>query len=267
MSTMPNAQLHVKSYFSRSIQEAIEHAGREMGPEALLLNSRAAPPEARHLGDFEVVFGTYPETRVIETPSAQPMGDVAGLREQMDEIRNLLLRSDISGRSARSRQPVVERVLVEAGLDPALAAEIEEAVALRMTRRSVMEISRPRKPLEWDTDAVVDETEQEIGERFKTKSDLGKATAFIGPPGSGKTTTLVKLAVSQGIAAGRTVRLISADSQRIGGAEQLRTFAAILGVSFQSVESMAALAQSIDTAPAGSMILIDTPGLRPCIAQ
>ena len=143
MSTTPNAQLHVKSYFARSIQNAIELAGREMGPDALLLNSRPAPPEARHLGEFEVVFGSYPQTRPAEVPAAAPTGEITGLRQQMDEIRNLLLRGEMTP-AAHSRQPLIERVLLDAGLEPGLAAEIELAVELRMSRRSVMEISRPQ---------------------------------------------------------------------------------------------------------------------------
>jgi flagellar biosynthesis protein FlhF len=264
MSTPPNAQLHVKSYFARSIQDAIELAGREMGPDALLLNSRPSPPEARHLGEFEVVFGSYPQSRPAEVPGASPTGEIAGLRQQMDEIRNLLLRRDMTP-AAHSRQPLIERVLLDAGLEPGLAAEIEVAVGLRMSRRSVMEISRPRKPLEWEPDVVVQETEQEIGNRVRTQSELGRVTVLTGPPGVGKTTTLVKLAVSRGIAAGRTVRLISTDTQRIGAAEQLRSYAAILGVPVQTVESVGALAQSIDSAPANSMLLVDTPGLSPAL--
>ena len=69
--------------------------------------------------------------------------------------------------------------------------------------------------------------------------ELGRVTALVGPPGTGKTTTLVKLADLVRNGGGRAVRLISADTQRIGGAEQLRTYAAILGVPFQSVESTA----------------------------
>jgi flagellar biosynthesis protein FlhF len=183
----------------------------------------------------------------------------------MDEMRNLLLRSSMTPTAAQPRQSLIERVLLDAGLEAALAAEIGAAAELRISRRSVLEISRPRKPLEWDPDVVVQETEQEIGDRFRTQSELGRVTLLTGPPGAGKTTTLVKLAVSRGIAGGRAVRIVSADTQRIGAAEQLRTFAAILGVPFQTVESMAALAQSIDSAPAGSMLLVDTPGLSPAL--
>ena len=266
MSTTANAQLRVKSYFASSVQAAIELAGREMGPDALLLNSRPAPPEARHLGEFEVVFGSYPETRPAPVPAvATPSGEIASLRQQMDEIRGLLMRSNAAQAPANTRQALIEGVLTDAGVGPRLAAEIEAAVGLRMGRRCVLEFSRQRKQVEWEPDLVVQETEQELSSRIRTESELGRVAVLVGPPGAGKTTTLVKLAIARGVAAGRSVRLISADTQRIGAAEQLRTYAAILGVPFQAVESMSALAQSIDSAPASAMLLVDTPGLSPAL--
>ena len=51
----------VKSIFADSLQAAMEHATVELGADAMLLDSREAPPEARHLGDYEVVFSTSPE--------------------------------------------------------------------------------------------------------------------------------------------------------------------------------------------------------------
>ena len=102
-----------------------------------------------------------------------------------------------------------------------------------------------------------------IAARFEVQSGIGRVTALVGPPGTGKTTTLVKLAVVEGLRAGRSVRLISADTQRIGGADQLRTFATILGVPFQAVDSSSALAQAIDAAASADIVLIDTPGYRP----
>src|SRR5580698_9207801 len=71
------SNLFVKSFFAVSIPAAMEQAQREMGPDALLLNAREAPLEARHLGDFEVVFGANQQTmnaaaaaRAEETPTS-----------------------------------------------------------------------------------------------------------------------------------------------------------------------------------------------------
>ena len=50
--------MKLKSYFSETVEDAMAHARQELGPEAMLVNTRQAPPEARHLGEYEVVFAT-----------------------------------------------------------------------------------------------------------------------------------------------------------------------------------------------------------------
>jgi len=88
-----------------------------------------------------------------------------------------------------------------------------------------------------------------------------RAVALVGPPGSGKTSALVKLAVQQGIGAGRSVQILTADTFRIAAAEELRSYAAILGIGCQVVETPAGLARAITEFRAKDLILIDTPGL------
>src|SRR5947199_8096114 len=49
--------MRLKSYFAQSIGEALESAREELGPDAMLLNSRKTSPEQSYLGEYEVVFG------------------------------------------------------------------------------------------------------------------------------------------------------------------------------------------------------------------
>jgi len=255
--------LFVKSFFAATVQEAMAQARVELGPDALLLNSREAPPEARHLGAFEVVFGGGAPGAVASVPTVSAAAAEAeetsdDLRGKLDEIRIMLGRIAPPAQGGK-QSGAVEQALVEAGLERMLAQDIEAAVRLRTAKR-VAEFARPRVMPDSSAENVLAETAREIGSRFEVKAEVGRIAALVGPPGSGKTTTLVKLAITQGLAQGRAVRLISADTQRIGGAEQLRTYAAILGVPFQAVEGVGALAQALESLPANTMALIDTPG-------
>ena len=72
--------LRLKSYFSGTVEAAMDLARKELGDEALLVNARPATPETRHLGAYEVVFGSGVTTRAanpsvpagVPTPSPAP---------------------------------------------------------------------------------------------------------------------------------------------------------------------------------------------------
>jgi flagellar biosynthesis protein FlhF len=87
--------------------------------------------------------------------------------------------------------------------------------------------------------------------------------ALTGPCASGKTTTLVKLAVRYGLGMHRPVHILSMDSYRVAASEQLRSYAAILGIGFQALETSAALAQALEEHSNKDLVLIDTPGYGP----
>jgi flagellar biosynthesis protein FlhF len=108
----------------------------------------------------------------------------------------------------------------------------------------------------------------EIQKRVRVNTAMGpeanpRVIALVGPPGAGKTTTLAKLAVQYGLTARRPVQLLSMDDYRVAGADQLRSYAAILGAGFHSLETVSALAQNLTEYQGKGLILIDTPGYGP----
>lgn len=270
MAIAGNTQhLRVKSYFASTVKAALEQAYQELGPDALLLKTREAPPEARHLGACEAVLGVAAEACVTQSGPAAPAAGDHSRQPQSSALEDALTEWKAFMRTlpAHTSNSHVEDALVEAGVAPEIAREIDQAVRQRAGRGPVVQMPRTAGAVRPNVETLASETAGELARRLDVCSGVGRVAALVGPPGTGKTTTLVKLAVREGLRTGRCTRLISADTQRIGGAEQLRTFAAILGAPFQAVESTAALAQAIDAAPPGDLILIDTPGYSDALQQ
>ncbi|HZT30571.1 MAG TPA: hypothetical protein VFA33_11840 [Bryobacteraceae bacterium] len=274
--------LAIKAYFAGSVEAAMDQALRELGPEALLVNSRRAPQEARHLGEYEVVFATSPapaaaELRVDGAGNAAEEAwesvsrELRDLREQLRRMRDAM--AGMRGPHRKAELDEWLQVLTGADVEPELAREIVEGVWTAFPAKAAVEIRSGSITSCRDAEGGGEEVHQllaaelerrlAVAPELKPEEDRTRVAALVGPPGAGKTTTLVKLAVNYGLTAHRPVHLISMDGWRVGGAEQLRSYAAILGVGFQAVETTRSLEQSLAEHRGKGLILIDTPGFSP----
>jgi flagellar biosynthesis GTPase FlhF len=377
--------MRIKSYFTDSVQEAIEHARVELGPDAMLMNSKKTEPELRALGAYEVVFGvtsdiasasstvlpkkaaalpelvTADKKRAINgsggiskglaallaatepafaTPAeiaasapasnfamfsrtdrhvlpvlametsverVQPSmiqgspihpGDLsrelADLREQIEAVKRSMLQArdstananeivsdgdgvasaaisaDLELVSSREDRPVsaaqeIKQQLVSGGFSIELAGEIGEAVENRLSSEQKEE----------ETDAGLREAAlyTELSRRFRVApglsfpepaaGSLGRTVLFAGPAGSGKTTSLLKLALRHSLSGRTPLQIFSLDTLRVGGWEQLAAYARIAGLPFNVIHSPAGLGQALAEHRGKKLILIDTPGLSP----
>ena len=99
---------------------------------------------------------------------------------------------------------------------------------------------------------------------FRPLAQKPSATALmlIGPPGAGKTLTTAKLA-TRAVMAGRTAAVISTDTIRAGGIDQLSAFTNILKIELQQAGDARELRSVLEDARGVDHIFIDTGGINP----
>lgn len=300
--------MRLKSYFAATVEEAIALASRELGDEAMLIYSRETLPEARYLGQYEVVFALEAEAApggaaataggaaggmaggaaggmaggmaggrdegaarggaameaAWTSGAGQSRGgeeagvraleaEMAGLRAQFGRMERLLLRSAGAAAAARwsERGEALHQELLEQELPEDVAIEVVSAVEAG---------AGPGRA--WRREDAVAQLAAALAPAVRGGAgwERCRAHALVGPAGAGKTTMLVKLAVLLGLEQRLPVMLVSLDSQRIGGAEQLKTFAQILGVPFAVADHRHGLVRLLDNEAKRSLLLLDTPG-------
>jgi flagellar biosynthesis protein FlhF len=250
--------MRLKSFFADSVEEAIRQAREAMGPDAMLVNSKRSGAEAQHLGAYEVVIcAEEPEVRSSNSSERAHSSrssdlsitnlsqDVSELRRQMERLA-VKLTDPGNGMSSNPEFVKAFHSLTDAELDLNLAHEL---------------MSKAGSPVSAAT------LRTELKGLLRVDPELGCAgsetrrVAVVGPPGAGKTSALVKLAKRFGITAQRPCQILSMDTYRIGASDELRSYAAILGMGCQLLETPAALAQALEEHRHKELILIDTPGL------
>ncbi|MGG1616894.1 flagellar biosynthesis protein FlhF [Paenibacillus sp. NRS-1782] len=99
--------------------------------------------------------------------------------------------------------------------------------------------------------------------RERLDKGISKDTKIVyvaGPTGVGKTTTIAKLAAEQLFKHQRKVGFITSDTYRISAVEQLRTYATILNVPLEVVQSPGDVHRAIQRLEHCDLILMDTAG-------
>lgn len=89
-----------------------------------------------------------------------------------------------------------------------------------------------------------------------------KAFMLVGPPGSGKTLAVAKLAARAALN-GQRVNVITTDTLRAGGVEQLAAFTKILGIPLEKAGNASALKRALDLSRDADFTVIDTGGFNP----
>jgi flagellar biosynthesis protein FlhF len=202
--------------------------------------------------------------------------ELAELRHQIENVKRSVTRQQRVVPTPSGMQPGMHpnpgaadlcARLLAADLSEDLAQEIAEAAELRAFA-SRQPGTRPPREFEMLPSELLDMALQaELERRLQVAPELGTSEAAVrivllaGPAGAGKTTALIKLALRYGLRARRPMHLFSLDTLRIGGWEQLASYARIAGIGFEPVHNWSTLSQLLAEQSNKKLIFIDTPGI------
>ena len=187
--------------------------------------------------------------RVEQIVNDTVMHELASMRGMMEEQFSGLLWAD------RQRRGPTHAALTKHLFAAGFSAQLVQMMIDNMPETGGMDAGMDWVRSVLATNLPVMENEDELMER-------GGVFALMGPTGVGKTTTTAKLAARCVMRFGASkVALLTTDSYRIGGHEQLRIFGRILGVSVHAVKDSADLQLALSELRNKHIVLIDTIGM------
>jgi flagellar biosynthesis protein FlhF len=252
-----------KAYFARTLEAALAAARRELGPDALLIEAGPAAP-GEGSGAYRVVCeapqansGDAPAPVARSEPQVGPPLD--GLPQRLAKLERTLqlVAGAVAGLDPEPASSAVRADLAAQDFPPEWAAMLLQAARARLRQG-------PVHSADADEAALRAAVAEEVISRIDFRPVLGPGSPAVvvlaGPPGAGKTSLLVKLAMREALGRRRSAAIVTTDGHRVAAAEQLRTYAAILGLPFCQAETEAALRQAVAEQAARDLIFVDTPG-------
>jgi len=280
--------MNVKRIVAKTSREAMRQLREVLGPDAVILSNRAveggvevlalaaediasmAPPVVEEPAPVSIRRVPMPAREAEPEPEvtikrrliervAVPSEDSAQLAKSViSEIKTLQTRlesqlADLAWRDLPGRDPSgagVMRDMLAAGFSATLARELLEALPKGDAEQAQAWM---RNTLMKRLNVMQNETDM---------LDAGGVFALMGPTGAGKTTTTAKLAARFVVRHGADkLALLTTDSYRIGGHEQLRIYGKILGVTVHAVRDAADLRLALSELRNKHTVLIDTVGM------
>ncbi|MFP8779451.1 flagellar biosynthesis protein FlhF [Hydrogenophaga sp. RWCD_12] len=233
------------------------HAPATMAPSRPAPRLQMADPEPAPIRTRAPAPAPTWEDAAPKAPrmAAPQMGDqrmaveLSALKEMIEERFNTLAWLGSSKQNPIQSNLMLK--LIRAGYSPAIARTVLDRIPAD---------SGAPQAVRWVMDTLT--RNLKTAPNGASLCDEGGVVALIGATGVGKTTTAAKLAaqcVRQYGAA--SVGLITLDTYRVSGYEQLRTYGRMLGVVAHLAHDRAALKDLLNLLSGKRMVIIDTAGL------
>ncbi len=259
-----------QKFSGRTSREVLQKVKQALGDDALIVANRPFEGgiEVTALSAGALAGDTRPtDVRPVAAAGAAVAATAASASASASDsmVRNLLrevaamkslLQREIAGMAwagLQQRAPAratMMQVLLNAGFSPLLARELVTPVPEQATTAAAHKV-----------------VGAEISSRLRVMSEEslvadGGVYALVGPTGVGKTTTVAKLAARCVVRYGAAgLGLITTDSYRIAGHDQLRVYGKILNVPVHAVRDAGDISAVLEKMRDKKTVLIDTIGM------
>jgi flagellar biosynthesis protein FlhF len=237
--------MRIQKFQAPSMKEALAAIKRELGPEAMVVatstNKKGIEVTAAVEDGADLPAAAY-GPKGNGKPPAIAMSD--------EDIERIMapLRSEI--RSLRSLVRSIAQDRGEGQLKNELVA----------VRQAIAQMGRPGT-------GELPPLDQVAAKVTLSARSQKRIVALVGPTGVGKTTTIAKLAARAALVEHKHVVILTLDNYRVGGEEQMRTFADLIGAPMVAVANPEEILPAIAAHKDAHRIFIDTAGRSPRDSQ
>lgn len=254
--------MRLRKFTGTSAAAALREVKRELGEDALILRTReitGGGVEVTAATDVDQVMDPLPEP-----PPGRGAACVVPAPARSDDLQAMLSTFGAQLRRLERRLPGPLLPAAAVGELSGEAAELSESLAHHgvpalLARELATRFGTIRGDGESFDDAIARAIEEWVPSAEADRA--GGIRFLVGPTGSGKTTTVAKLAAEDVLAGRPRPLLLNADTVRLGAGQQLASIGRLLDVEVRDVTSTADLRAHLENLEAGRPVYVDTPGL------
>ncbi len=268
--------MKIKKYFAGSFNEGKVAIQADLGEDAIILSSKNTV-DANGNPIFEIV-AAIDDANSTKRPMKEKLSEIKTLSSMVSqagepennvtmhnydhifaEVANIKLTlNDINDQIKYKYSTALSKDL--SNLYKTLRkAELNDDLALKM----INFLSKKNHQLSYDelfTDAKKYLAKELFIAETLVPKDKSQTVMFVGPTGSGKTMSLVKIAIVCKWVHKASVLIISSDTYKVGGSEQLQTYSSIAGLPFRIAYTANEIKSIIEAEQHYDFVFIDTPG-------
>lgn len=221
-----------------------------------LLRQKTEGDKKKNLNDIKPLA----EKEVVETKTEAKQTVPVTKKDAVISLKEELLKQEVTIDTIKEYDSIHLYRLKEKLVNEGMSSDyIDEILRKAEKHLSFIEKSKSSAVLEKSIHALEDRISIDFDLFAGAGRGKRKIVFFVGPTGSGKTTTIAKLAAKYFLHQGKMVSLYSTDNYRIAAIEQLKRYADTMDIPFYTAKDPKKFKETV-LRDGSELLLIDTAG-------